>query len=387
MLASSPDGATKMCRLPPLLGRVCFALLVVSCTGPGDPPLGVAHQRIVLGSPSDAAIASTSVAVVVGSKGLCSGVLVAPAIVLTAASCLDPVKLGVVDQRAVTHDTRVLIDAKDVQTAASGQFVDAQSTIVHPQYDRATLAHDVGVVLLSTPAAARLFPVIYTDTTGGLRNAEVRLWGFGVSRLIGGDPDPNSSGTQKQIVKPVGDCTELAGRSNTEYLCFEQTSGGGICEGDIGGPTIITDGPDDILVGLHAFYDAKCSALGIDARVSAELDFIGGQVCVRDGACVPSCGTVPLAEDPDCTATDAAPAMDAAMSDGAPHLDAPQADVEPAAGDAAQTDGASSPGANDASEGCGCHLSAPRGHTARAVGWTMAMALLVWHARRRRRMA
>jgi hypothetical protein len=53
-------------------------------------------------------------------------------------------RLGVTDQQTVTKATRVLIDAKEVQGAPSAQFVAAKSTLVHPQYDGAMLAHDIG---------------------------------------------------------------------------------------------------------------------------------------------------------------------------------------------------------------------------------------------------
>jgi MYXO-CTERM domain-containing protein len=123
--------------------------------------------------------------------------------------------------------------------------------------------------------------------------------------------------------------------------------------------------------------------MGIDARVSADLDFIGEQVCVGDGACVPSCGTFPLAEDPDCTAGDAA-AMDAESSDGRGAVDGARADAEPATADAAHRDDATGPSGSNASDGCGCRLTSARGPWSHVAGFVMAIACIVWRRRRRR---
>jgi hypothetical protein len=46
------------------LGFLFFALGIPSCIAPGDPRVGVGRQHVILGTPSDVAIASTSVAIV-----------------------------------------------------------------------------------------------------------------------------------------------------------------------------------------------------------------------------------------------------------------------------------------------------------------------------------
>jgi hypothetical protein len=382
-------------RVPTALACLAFALSGASCSAPASSSLGVARERLLAGSSSDAATASAIVAIVFDGAGLCSGVLVAPRIVLTAASCLDPTQRGVADQAAVTRATRVLVDANDVQAAASGQFVAAAATVVHPQYEKTTFAHDVGVVLLATPvSSSRIFAVLHTDSGAGLFSAEPTLWGFGQRRLDGGEPDATSSGVLTRLTKSVGDCAALSGLSNAEHVCFDQTSGGGICDGDTGGPTILTDGPDELLIGLHAFQDPTCSAAGVDARVSAELDFLGGQVCVRDGACVLICGTLPLPEDPDC----AGAADDAGVTDGASLVDGGQTEMEDASADAApdasmmidsadqQGDAAAPDGGSESSGGgCGCRVSPPRGGAAHAAAFATGIACLLRRARLRRR--
>jgi hypothetical protein len=360
--------------------------------------VGQARARLIGGAASDAQVASSIVALVFDSSDLCSGVLVAPKIVLTAGSCLDPTTRGVADQDAVTKATHVLIDADDVSDASSAQLVPAVATVVHPQFDRNTFAHDVGVVTLATPVASRNFPVLHTDPGAGLSSAEVALWGFGIALGDGSALDPGSVGRKRQLTKTVGDCAALDGRSNADYVCFDQTSGGGICAGDTGGPTLLTDGPDELLIGLHALGDAQCASFGVDARVSAELDFLGSKVCAADGACVPICGTLPLPQDPDCPTTgpesDAGspdapePVLDGAFGDAAEDAASDDASDDAQSSDApvhsdAPSEEASDPTPPPPDDGCGCRVALQRGSSLQGVGCFTAGIWLLRRARRR----
>jgi hypothetical protein len=235
-------------------------------------------------------------------------------------------------------------------------------------------------VTLATAVSDRTPSALLLDPTKDPDGTTVTQVGYGVSRVVSGSPDLNSSGREFSVQKTTGDCGALIGQTGP-FLCFSQTDGKGACSGDSGGPSFVSVGGTPKLAGIHFMGDQNCSQYGLDVRVDAVLDFLGKYVpavCGADSFCVPACGTGGLAADPDCGTPDAGTTRDAGGADGGGKPDAgAKSDAGTKADGGATTDaaanstggGAGSGGAAVGSGGAGnAGGSGSGGTTARATG-------------------
>jgi len=189
------------------------------------------------------------VVLVVGSRGnACSGVAVAPDLVLTAAHCVLP---GA-DYKLVDYDAARRPVLKDVTRIAR-----------HPQFSLATmLAHrataDLALMKLAEPLPADMAPAAFgsslpTEAGGGFIVA-----GFGVA--VRGDG--RTAGTLRAArLVATGRPGSLQLRL-VDAMARNQRSGLGACTGDSGAPVFEdTDGPLT-LVGLVSWSTAPNNAAG-----------------------------------------------------------------------------------------------------------------------------
>lgn len=279
------------------------ALAALGCGATEDRPIGQTSQAIVGGTAAKVGDFPTVVAVAVGSS-FCTGVLVAPKVVLTAAHCILPATVGLADQAAVTADTTVFVDTIDV---LSGTQYPAADTLPNPAYDSSTNAHDVGFVILQNAVTGHTSSPIKTTTGGTSIGTNVTLVGYGVYGMNGSQPNPAQSGKEFAVDRTTADCDTVATglTTNAASLCIDQTDKKGTCVGDAGGPAFAMISGIRTVVGIQSFGDQNCNQFSIDVRVDSELDFIGTTLCAADGACVSECGTGALKKDPDCKAADA----------------------------------------------------------------------------------
>lgn len=174
----------------------------------------------------------------------CTGTLIAPRIVVTAAHCLG-------------------FDPPNVYDVFFGPSVEQGGTTiavvgghVHPDYDEATFAHDIAVLILASdapvaPAAVRIEAL--PDLTG----SDVTLVGFGVTDTAAPMTGVRTAGTAR--VTAVGADT------------IDLEPGPAIaCAGDSGGP-VFNNGE---LIAVTSHGDAACKQTGHAWRIDRERDFI-----------------------------------------------------------------------------------------------------------------
>jgi hypothetical protein len=253
------------------------------CAGDGIfEDLGDSDDAIVGGQPDsgDPAV----VALLADGYFICTGTLVHPTVVMTAAHCLPPnlSDLGITDytQMAAFFGSDVL-SGGDVRPVVDGW--------THPGWNIDVLEDDIGLVRLASPGPVPPIPYAVGAMSAADQGAPVRIVGFGMI-------DPNNQGSVGVKHQATTAIEAVAPFYFTMYA-----SPAGTCNGDSGGTALMDLGGQEVVVGVHSRSD--CETLSIDTRVDAYQDdivaFIGEtQVpqCFADGACATGCAS----PDPDC---------------------------------------------------------------------------------------
>jgi len=267
-----------------------------------EPTVGSGSAEILGGTAATVGQYPTVVAVV--NNGLCTGTLVGPDLVLTAAHCVSPSVLGYSSQAQVTAATSVVLDTVNV-FGGGGQQIHAADTIPDPEFRISALGdNDIALIRLQSAVTDRTPSVINRiagDAPPGIHVTEV---GFGMTDVN----NQNSAGRLYVLAdKATRNCSGFEG-SDLNLLCYGQTDGTGKCEGDSGGPSFLTVNGVQRVVGVTSFGDQNCTQFGADTRVDAETAFLFANApelqCQADGICNQTCGNGTLPVDADCPVCD-----------------------------------------------------------------------------------
>ncbi|WP_437791221.1 trypsin-like serine protease [Sorangium sp. So ce693] len=250
------------------------ALLLLRGTGcaPADGPLPLdaaeARQEVRNGTPAteDSAV----VGIAAGGEVGCTGVIIRPRVVVTAAHCL------------AGHPDTVLVGP----SAVEGVHVGVAQAWPSPDYRAGAADHDIGLLLLREPLDVAPIPVRAQPLTDEDAGRSVRFVGFG-----------------REDVEERGDARRMQGTAvlgELDALTFSLTpSPSSACAGDSGGPVLGAGGGGEILLGVISRGDEACavraSAVRVDAHLGgfiepllAAIEQSGGQAgepCVEPGNC------------------------------------------------------------------------------------------------------
>jgi len=194
----------------------------------------------------------STVAIITIEGGLCTGTLISPYVVLTAAHCV------------MSQQTYAFI-GNDLNVVDGGQFIPIYDYVAHDGYSSSTpvvdIEHDIALMFLGERAPSRLTPrpVQIEPLTQDLRDEEIRLVGYGL------DPDdPGVIGVKKQGWASFVDFDHDA----VLYLSDPNMN----CGGDSGGPLFMTIDGEEHIVAVVSIGDGLCLSHGRGTRVDSHYE-------------------------------------------------------------------------------------------------------------------
>lgn len=248
--------------------------LTFACQGGGGdglPATMTVHQAITGGEVDEF---HPAVGKVVSPGSMCTGTIIAPQIVLTAAHCVNPeqppVQFHLGHLNGVPEAVLEVVEAK-----------------VHPAYDpllgdaQGGKPNDIAVLKLAEPAPVP--PIRFrTEPMDCLEGTPVLFVGYGKTNPT----DPGSSGSKFKVQVTVGKLTESG--------FFTYSIPGApknACPGDSGGPALLVAGGKAEVVGVMSTADKYCEWQTFLVRPDLHTAWLYGQIQELDPAGLPSqCG-------------------------------------------------------------------------------------------------
>ncbi|KYF54803.1 hypothetical protein BE08_38580 [Sorangium cellulosum] len=230
---------------------------IVGCADAGEPMTGSVRAAITEGTPTDGdpAVAALRARRVLCPQGhdvdtLCSAVLVAPRVLLTAAHCLVARRF---------EEMEAYFGSNVAVLGYHARIIEAHA---HPGYDPETRQNDLALLLLAEPAPVRPVQLRGAPLDGGAVGQTIRIVGFGASFENG---DAGAKQTGNTVITSV-DATTFRTEPGPSL----------ICGADSGSPALLVEDGVERAVGIARSGDAACEEFGVHTRVDAYLaEFVG----------------------------------------------------------------------------------------------------------------
>lgn len=283
---------------PLALAPALLASCALVAPDPGDLEVEGSEQALIGGevSTGDPAV----VALLPGGSDtpICTGTLVSPGVVLTAAHCIDD--LGADPDIAIFFGT---------DTRSEGVRIGVNLKTQHPMWTGNIGGFDVGMMRLAFPRDPTLPVPMNTEPGSSFVGMPYRHVGFGVF-----ENGVNADGKKRHGVATIEGVSGDVISSGDEVV--------NVCFGDSGGPGFVTLADDsEAIAGIHSFTRvddmSNCQSPYGDTAVDQYVaDYIQPWIQENDPSCGHNyvCARIGCIDDPDCEPCGA----DGTCTDGCP---------------------------------------------------------------------
>jgi len=225
------------------IGLLAVASLA-ACTAPV--PVDSTGQAIINGTTDSGDPAVIMVIGQVGTSGqasLCTGEVISPHVVLTAAHCVSPDTVG-------AGATISVYTKADLTGASQADLIPSMTTTFDTMFDsnHPENGHDVGAVIVATPLTIAPVPYQRDPLPQTMVGQATRLVGYGIT--MASDTMGTTAGVRRQAPSQLAHLDDL--------FVGLQDGAHGICEGDSGGPAFMTIDGVERIVGVTSFGFQNC---------------------------------------------------------------------------------------------------------------------------------
>ncbi|MCA9564471.1 MAG: trypsin-like serine protease, partial [Myxococcales bacterium] len=238
-----------MLRSPLKTSCIVLALVMCSCVSEGDGDrlssagLPIVNGQREFGFPAVGALT-------VDGFSFCTGTLIAPDVVLTAAHCYAD---------WITPNMRLSM-AFGSNAGAPDLVVPISDFILHPSYNSQTYNNDAAILLLERAVDLEPMAINRRAMHNGDIGRSATFVGYGWT-----DYDLRDGGLKHSVQVPI---TQIFSS------VFEYRGLGNTCKGDSGGPAFLDEDDELVLIGITSYGDERCEVDGYNQRVDVVLDFI-----------------------------------------------------------------------------------------------------------------
>ncbi len=228
----------------------------------------------------------------------CTGTLIAPDTILTAAHCLDVELLNLEDAQLldsefhITFESDLSVYAEYPATPFPDDSIKVRKIVPHPDFDIQTLQGvdgpgdhaDIGLIFLEKPVTNVEPAIVITPVEASQIkiHTPVKIAGWGMRQPEQTSPNRNNSSSISGI-KHCAD-SEINELGEKEFQIGSDTHSSRKCHGDSGGPSymdvVTTSVRYERVIGItsHSYDFSDCYKGGVDTRVDVWYDWIDKQM-------------------------------------------------------------------------------------------------------------